>query len=189
MFKVIQKMVAGGEELSDRYNLSDMDKENLYGDDWSKSSQYKLVEWRSEALQLARRHAAAAGKAKFMKYMINIPVLLLAGAVTVLLSLREQWGGAGLTTAAIVVSGVTAFLTALNTFLAPGDKFMGHVQASNAYQNVARNIDYMITLPPCKRPDVEVAYVQATSELNNIATAAPPLKFAKSKNPDFSDIL
>jgi hypothetical protein len=179
----------GGLEPS--YNLSDQDKEALYGDDWTKSSQYKLISWRSEALQLSRRHCDAGFKSKRLKYLIGMPILLLSGTITVLLAITEQTPNQGYSVATIIISGVVTFLSALNTFLAPSEKYIAHIHASNAYANVARSIDYVVTLPPQKRPDVEVAYVQATSELNNIATAAPPLRYAnqRRKEPNFDDMV
>jgi hypothetical protein len=161
----------------DSIGLSDMDREVVYGDDWTKSSQRKLIQWKFDCIRLQVKHEEAAKYAKIRRDLLTIPIIFFSGAVTLLISVGEQWETNALNLVALLVSAIVTALTSLNSLLKPTEKHEKHVCAANAYANLVRQIDYTCTLLPVKRPDVEVAYVSVTSEMDNIATTAPPLPF------------
>jgi hypothetical protein len=67
----------------------------------------------------------------------------------------------------------------------PQDKCVRHYTAVLSYENLVRNVEYVITLPPKKRPDVEVSYVLVTTALDNICTSAPPIQ--RGRVPRFEE--
>jgi hypothetical protein len=152
----------------------------IFGDDWTIIAQNKLIDWRKDARKLSQWHDNARSKFTHQRDCLNIPIIALSGLTTVLLGIQSL-GSASvgiidpLSISTLCVSGVTTFISGVYAFYSPAERVQKHLNASNAYGSLVRQIDYTINLPPKKRPDVEVSYVQVTGMFDAIGGQAPPL--------------
>jgi len=157
-------------------DLEQQAAETVYGDDWTNTAQDKLETWRNEAMVLSEKHDHARSIFTGTRDRLNLPVIVFSAATTVLVSQNASGEpNMAINLAALVLSGLTTVISGFNAFYAPSERVANHIKSSNAYGSLARMIDYTINLPPHKRPDVEVAYVQVTSMLDAIGGSAPPL--------------
>jgi hypothetical protein len=170
------------------HTIYEINEEEIVGDDWTNSAQETLLVWGKEASEFAEQHEKAAVKAKAMRDIIIFPVIFFASATTVVIAFSDISDESAFRYAALVMSGLTAFMTALNTHLKPAEKFMLHAAAANEYRSLIKDIDYMTSLHPSKRPDVEVPFTALTNRFDNISRIAPfysPTK--KKRDPKFFD--
>ena len=167
-------------ELGSSLRLSEQAKEAIYGDDWTSSTQDKLEEWKVEAEKWSDWHDKARATFTWQRDCMNIPIIAFSGLTTIMLGIKSlQSASAGiidpLSVATLCMSGLTTFISGVNAFYSPAERVQKHIDASNAFGSLARSIDYTISLPPKKRPDVEVSYVCVTKTFDAIGSQAPPV--------------
>ena len=104
-------------------------------------------------------------------------MIALSGITTILIGVNAIGGEAsyGISVSSLVVSGITTFISGVNAFYSPAERVSKHIDASNKYGSLVKNIDYTLHLPPTKRPDIEVAYVHVTGQFDAIGGTAPPI--------------
>lgn len=158
-------------------DLEQQASENTFGDDWTNTAQDKLEAWRDEASLLSDLHDRARTSFTVVRDYLSIPVIALSGVTTILIGVNAIGGEAnyGISVSSLVVSGITTFISGVNAFYSPAERVSKHIDASNKYGSLVKNIDYTLHLPPNKRPDIEVAYVQVTGQFDAIGGTAPPI--------------
>lgn len=157
-----------------------LDEETIFGDDWTDTAHLKLIDWKKEAERLAVCHDVAREMFKKKRDMLVLPMIFLSGATTVLLGANptNYTNLYPITLVTLLVSGLNTFISGLHAYYDYGDRSINHLQSSNLYMSLARTIDYTLCLPPKKRPDVEVSFVQVTSSFDSIGANAPPIPMA-----------
>jgi ABC-type multidrug transport system fused ATPase/permease subunit len=152
-------------------------QEKIYGDDWTESAQDQLERWRKEASLLSDWHDQARSIFTKQRDSLNLPVIFLSGLTTVLIGTNSIGTrlSPSIALSSLVVSGITTFISGVNAFYSPAERVSRHIDASNQYAALVKNIDYTLHLPPHKRPDVEVSYVEVTSAFAAIGGTAPPI--------------
>lgn len=157
----------------------------LYGDDWGSANQAKLYTWKRDCHALALAHSKHMRKQQLVYKCIKLIATFFVVTTSTLLAFQEQRGpGDALSQIAIVAAAIVALMNGVDFLLAPQEKSIQHKQAHDGYSNLVRTIDYFCSLPPKKRPDVEVAYVTVTGEMYNLETSAPPVEFITSRELD-----
>jgi hypothetical protein len=156
-----------------------IEKEKLFGDDWSNTAQNQLIAWATRAVATAGIHGKQAKKFKFIYQCLSILLIVLTSASAAVVLMGAHTAGA-------LVALSASFVTSLLLKVKPEESFLKHSNAVAAYDNLVRTVEYMTTLPTKKRPDVEVAYVLVTTAMDNIATTAPPI--ALPAKPSFPDL-
>ena len=106
-----------------------------------------------------------------------------------LLAFNERYPAAYLSDIAIGTSAIVSLMSGIDFLTSPQEKYVGHKQAKSAYGNIVRTVDYFCSLPLKKRPDVEVAYVIVTGEMNNIETTSPPAPLIREGTDRFPDLV
>ena len=179
-------------EHSKEYTLEILEESPLYGDDWTEANQEQLYTWRRQCKEFAKEHHVSMLKQKARYVTLKVCITVLAVASAVIIAFNKRYNSQALSDTSIVSTGLISLFTGIDYLLSPQEKYVGHKQAASSYAHLARMIKYQCTLPPKKRPDVEVAYVIATSEMFNIETTAPHLgkRFIeeKGRSPDFKDL-
>lgn len=159
-------------------DLKELDDESLHGDSWTNTAQLQLVRWKHDAERLSSLHNLSRSKFAFLSHCVNIPLIFFSGITTIALGFQRS-GGEGMSDVArnttLILSGLTTFLSGLNSYYNFSTRAGNHNNASNAYGGLVRNIDYTISLHPSKRPDVEVSFVQTCSSFDSIGGTSPPI--------------
>ena len=167
--------------------IYDLNSEELVGDDWTNTAQEALIVWKDTAMNRANKHDIAAVNTKRLRDLLMFPIIFIASSTTIIIAFSDISHTEVFKYLALVMSGSTAALTALNSHLKPGEKFIMHSNAANEYRGLAREIEYITSLHPKKRPDVEVPFTAITNRFDNIARVAPFLtpKKQKPRSPKF----
>ena len=164
-------------ELNEFVNLrlEDQAQEKIYGDDWTESAQDKLEAWKINTIECSALHEKARRKWTAFRDFLKLPSFGLTALSAFTMGINQFYGRQYLSVLALGLTSSDLFLKAVYYHYSPSERAERHNEASNAYAGLCRSIDYQIYLPPNKRPDVEVAFVQVTTELNAIGSRAPPV--------------
>lgn len=169
------------------YELKSISEMPSYGDDWTEANQQRMYEWKSEALTLARLHYKKMTNQRTIFLVIKPAAILCSVLTATALSFSDRYPAMPFADVAILISALASLANGFDFLVGPQECYLQHKQAKCAYMNVVRTIEYMCTLPPQKRPDVEVAYVLVTGEMNNIETNAPPIPMASERSLKFPE--
>ena len=164
-------------------NIDDQAAETLYGDNWSSSAQQKLLLWKEEADTYSRWHDTAHRYFTRKKYIVGVPTILFGAFTTILLGINSitEKPSCLISILALSTSCLSTICSGIQMFFSWSDRASKHNQASHAYNNLSRTIDYETNIPPNKRPDIEVAFVRVTSAFDTIGTNAPNVPFTYRK--------
>lgn len=162
-------------------DIYEQNLEELVGDDWTNCSQQTILQWGEVAVYQAKLHEDAAASSKRLRDWIMFPIVLLASSTTVLIAISDIASSDVWHYLALVFSGLTAFITGWNSHLKPGEKYILHANAANEYNALNREVQYVCSLHPKKRPDVEVPFTSISNRFDNISKVAP---FIKDKQED-----
>ena len=155
--------------------LEDQANEKIYGDDWTETAQDKLEYWKLNAVECAALHEKARKQWTRFRDLVKLPSFGLTALSAFTMGINQFYQDQTLNVVVLGLTSADLFLKAVYYHYSPSERAEQHNEASNAYSGLCRSIDYQLYLPPDKRPDVEVAFVQATTEMNAIGSRAPPV--------------
>lgn len=156
-------------------NLEEQANEQVYGDDWTDTAQDKLESWKINAVENSALHEKARKKWTRFRDTLKLPSFGLTALAAFTMGINQFYEKQSLNVVALGLTSFDLFLKAVYYHYSPSERAEKHNEASNAYAGLCRSIDYQVYLPPNKRPDVEVAFVQVTTELDAIGSRAPPI--------------
>ena len=155
--------------------LEEQANEQIFGDDWTESSQNQIEEWRREAIENSSEHSEASSSWRRFGNRIKIPSLSLTALTTFLVGAEKYVHIPHFFLFTLAVSSLNVFAQSLMHHYNTDERVERHSEVSRAYTNLSRRLDYTLTLPIHKRPDVEVIFVQTTTEFESIDQRSPPL--------------
>ena len=136
---------------------------------WQPRQEVYLGDIAAKARSLSARHAAAAALSRRLYTGLGIPGVLLP---LIAASLNE-W--AEVPFLASIMMLCAAALSALNTFMANGQKSVAHDNASARFAAVDGAVAKCLAVPKAHRVACDVALERFTNQMDNATAAAPPL--------------
>ena len=157
-------------------SLSDEEKIQIISDSvdidrvemkWNNNLEKKLQEWMDLCKDISITHSKMAKKKKRCYYIISIPSIL----IPLVMGFTQQYFGEEHEYYPLISSTgylLTGSLTALNTFLAYGAKYVEHHVASNQYEEVMYEIDSILIKPKKHRQAADVCMERIKNNIESL---------------------
>jgi len=134
---------------------------------WNSNLEKKLQDWMELCKDIALAHSKMAKKRKQCYYVMSIPAIL----VPLFMGFTQQYFGEDHEYYPLISSTgylLTGSLTALNTFLAYGAKYVEHEVASNRYEEVMYEIDSILIKPKKHRQAADVCMERIKNNIESL---------------------
>jgi len=134
---------------------------------WSSNLEKKLQDWMELCKDISLAHSKMAKKRKRCYYVMSIPAIL----IPLFMGFTQQYFGEDHEYYPLISSTgylITGSLTALNTFLAYGAKYVEHEVASNRYEEVMYEIDSILIKPKKHRQAADVCMERIKNNIESL---------------------
>lgn len=134
---------------------------------WNINLEKKLQEWMDLCKDISLAHTKMAKKRKQCYYMMSIPAIL----IPLFMGFTQQYFGEEHEYYPLISSSgylLTGTLTALNTFLGYGAKYVEHEVASNRYEEVMYEIDSILIKPKKHRQAADVCMERIKNNIESL---------------------
>jgi hypothetical protein len=134
---------------------------------WNINLEKKLQEWMELCKDISIAHSVMAKKRKQCYYTMSIPSIL----IPLFMGFTQQYFGEEHEYYPLISSSgylITGTLTALNTFLGYGAKYVEHEVASNRYEEIMYEIDSILIKPKKHRQAADVCMERIKNNIESL---------------------
>lgn len=145
-------------------NSLDIDRPEMK---WDNKLEEKLLEWLELCKQISVEHTKMSKKRKSCYYMMSIPSIL----IPLFMGFSQQYFGEGHEIYPLISSSgylLTGSLTALNTFLGYGSKYIEHQVAAGRYEEIMYEIDSILIKPKKFRQPADVCMERIKNNIESL---------------------